>query len=226
MDSDSTLQNSSPKRPSSRITLHVRSQPNKAADAAGLTLSSQTDKDSRHDSGASSLGSPTDGRADDEDPPKSQEPGPVEETVENIMKTPPPPSPQAGHPPNSPIEIGSSPGVPIEIADPEDIETTPTIEAITIEGEDEDLVEQFISNFPYRQGNQKPIKAAQSIIRHLEQDNDVDKDLLSNLIRWLGDLEYYFSPSGGKRYLDELFYDYQSLWDHVALIFQRLLNRS
>ena len=56
--------------------------------------------------------------------------------------------------------------------------------------------------------------------------NDVDKDLLSNLIRWLGDLEFYFSPSGGKRYLDELFYDYQSLWDHVALIFQRLLNRS
>jgi hypothetical protein len=227
MDSDSTLQNSSPVRPSSRITLHVRSQQNKAVEVADLPPSSQTEKGSRRDSVASSLGSPVDRQAEDEEHSNPQEPGPVDETAENGIKPPPPPaSPQPGHAPNSPIEIGSSRGVPIEIADPEDIETTPTIEAITIEGEDDDMVEQFIYNFPYRHSSQKPIKAAQSIIRHLEQDSDVEKDLLSNLIRWLRELDIWFSHPGQKRYLDELFYNHLSLWEHVALIFQRLLNRS
>jgi hypothetical protein len=219
MDSDSTTQNS-PNRPSSRITLHVRPQPSKAVDPTVDPPSTD-----RRDSPASAPESPPQHRPEDRAIRHSIE-SDASDVVTNGAKTPLSDSSVQMNSATSPIDITSSPGVPIEIADPEDIGATPTIETITIEGEDDDLVEQFIYNFPYRSGTQTPIKAAQIVLQHLESDSDVEKDLLGHFHRWLRNLDVCFSSIAQRRYYDELFYHHYDLWVVLGTIFVRLFSKS
>jgi hypothetical protein len=223
MESDSTIQDSPPNRPSSRITLHVRPSPKKPSGTAGEP--SETTNGVRHDSAASTDPGPSGVPLNEGQVRTSSESNHTEESTDDGIKTPPSTASPSGRAASPPIELGSSPSVPIEIAEPEDIDSTPTIQAITIEGDDDNLVHQFVLEFPYRQQNQNPKQAAKAIVRHLEQEGELDKDLLTNLLRWFKDLDDYFSPPAQRRYWDELFYTHHALWEQVAIIFQKLAHR-
>jgi hypothetical protein len=223
MDSDSTVQDSPPNRSSSRITLHVRPSPKKpSATAEGP---SEATNGVRRDSAASSEPGPSGVPLNEAQVRTSLESNNTEESTDDGIKTPPSTASNSGRAPSPVIEPGSSPSVPIEIAEPEDIDSAPTIQTIIIEGDDNNLVQQFIFEFPYRQQNQHPKQAAKAIIRHLENEGELDKDLLTNLLNWFKDLDDYFSSPGQRIYWDDLFYTYHTVWEQVALIFQRLAHR-
>jgi hypothetical protein len=114
--------------------------------------------------------------------------------------------------------------VPIEIADPEDIETADSMSAITIEGRYDDLVQQFIYSFPYKSANARPVKAAQQIVRHLINDSEIEKELVSSLYQWMKGVEEFFGQ-GQRKYWDELFYNNHALWTQVGYILNHLLAR-
>lgn len=222
MDSDSTVQNSPTKDPSNRITIHVRPNilPSETLEHPGPQSERRLSQESHHDSTASK--SPTkvaNGTSHIATSPASSNTNPSEE---DGARTPPSDS-TSTHNTRS-LEIGSGPDVPIEIDDLEDIETTESTEAITIEGDD-DLVPRFIYSFPYRGVNTKPLKAAQQVVRHLINDTDIDRELVSQLYRWMKQMDDSFSSQPQRRYWNELFYDNRPLWDQIAFIMHNLLTR-
>jgi ubiquitin carboxyl-terminal hydrolase 34 len=111
----------------------------------------------------------------------------------------------------SPILAGSSPSIPIEIAELEDVDDDRNAAtAIEIEGDDDDLVDRFIEQFPYLNSGNKPINMAKQVTKHLETELDVDKDFLRNMIHWLSTQDNTFR--GQKTYWHELFYGHAVLW--------------
>lgn len=96
--------------------------------------------------------------------------------------------------------------------------------AITIEGRFDDLVQQFIYTFPYKHVHARPVKAAGSIVRHLANETEVDKDLVSVLYQWLKGVDEFFG-SGQRKYWQELFYNNQALWTQVGNAISQLLLR-
>ena len=124
----------------------------------------------------------------------------------------------------SPILVGSSPSIPIEIAELEDVDDDRNATtAIEIEGEDDDLVDRFIEQFPYLNSGNKPINMAKQVTKHLETELDVDKDFLRNMIHWLSTQDNTFR--GQRTYWHELFYGHAVLWEHFGTIFYKLFNR-
>jgi hypothetical protein len=127
--------------------------------------------------------------------------------------------------PDSPVLLGSSPSIPIEIEDVNGIvdidDDDNDFTAIEIEGDD-DLVDRFIHDFPYLISGGKVIAMAKSIVKHLETEYDADINLLANLLHWLESQDKLFRS---RHYWHELFNKHSVLWDHVSNIFYKLFSR-
>ncbi len=215
MDSKEPDQKAAPQTPS-KITLHVKSETHVSSP---LTANGHSDPNGVNDAMDADAG-PLAGvghQAQDSPQNDSSNGGPATPTSSK--------SSSKGKDDDAPGEVGSSPSVPIEIADPEDINVgISALDTIEIEGEDYDLVYRFIHDFPYSGINQKPVQTCRQILKHLDSETDLDKDLVSFFSEWLEKQDQLFKGSA-MNYWPELFYNNTALWEHVGLIFGKLFQR-
>ena len=213
MDSKEPDPKPAPQTPS-KITLHVKSETQASNLAANGHLGANGIDDMEADAGP--LAGPS-REAQDSPQNDSSNGGPATPTSSK--------SSSKGKDDDAPGEAGSSPSVPIEIADPEDINVgISALDTIEIEGEDYDLVYRFIHDFPYSGITQKPVQTCRQILKHLDSESDLDKDLVAFFQEWLEKQDQLFKGSA-MNYWPELFYNNTSLWEHVGLIFGKLFQR-
>jgi hypothetical protein len=114
---------------------------------------------------------------------------------------------------------GSSPSMPIEIEDLEDM--TNDMDAIeTIELEDDDLVERYFQTMPYSSVNSNPEGLAKGILKHVVDQTELDKNLISSFANWFEAQDMEFRHQN--RYWMDLYDDQYITWRHLAHMLEKV----